>query len=38
MMATIVVHWNSAELQAIRDTHLGPPMTARALAIVHTCI
>jgi hypothetical protein len=37
-MATIVVQWNSAALQAIRNTHLGPPMTARALAIVHTCI
>src|SRR5260370_2208360 len=37
-MATIIVQWNNATLQAIRNTHLGPPMTARALAIVHTCI
>jgi hypothetical protein len=34
----VVVQWNNATLQAIRDTHPGPPMTARALAIVHTCI
>jgi hypothetical protein len=26
------------ELQAIRESSLGPPMTARALAIVHTCM
>ena len=35
---TIVVIWDSAALQAVRDTHLGPPMVSRALAIVHTCI
>jgi hypothetical protein len=25
-------------LQAVRDSRLGPPMVARALAIIHTCI
>jgi hypothetical protein len=31
------IQWDSAALQGIRDTHLGAPMAARALAIVHTC-
>jgi hypothetical protein len=35
---TIVVKWNQAALQGVRDSTLGPPMVARALAIVHTCI
>jgi len=35
---TIVVQWNSAALQGVRDSRFGPPMVARALAIVHTCI
>ena len=35
---TISVEWNETMLQAIRDTKPGPPMTARAIAIVHTCI
>src|SRR3954469_21399036 len=34
----IVVRWNSAVLQGVRDSKLGPPMVARALAIVHTCM
>jgi PAP2 superfamily len=34
----IVVQWNNAALQGVRDSKLGPPMVARALAIVHTCI
>src|SRR4051794_40375275 len=34
----VVVQWNHAVLQGIRDTKAGPPMAARALAIVHTCI
>jgi hypothetical protein len=33
---TVVVIWDSAALQGVRDS--GPPMVARALAIVHTCI
>jgi hypothetical protein len=35
---TIVVQWNAAALQGVRDSTMGPPMVARALAIVHTCI
>jgi len=34
----VVVQWNQAILQGVRDSTLGPPMVARALAIVHTCI
>lgn len=30
--------WNSAALQAVRDTHPGPPVCARELAIVSTCM
>lgn len=36
--ATVVVQWNKAALQGVRDSTLGPPMVARALAIVHTCM
>ena len=35
---TVVARWNSVALHAISATHLGPPMVARALAILHTCI
>ncbi|MCE7006964.1 vanadium-dependent haloperoxidase [Kibdelosporangium philippinense] len=34
---SVVVRWNQTLLQAIRTGTLGPPMVARALAIVHTC-
>src|SRR5467141_3138851 len=34
----VVVRWNAAALQGVRDSKIGPPMVARALAIVHTCI
>jgi hypothetical protein len=34
----VVVRWNAAALQGVRDSRIGPPMVARALAIVHTCI
>jgi hypothetical protein len=33
---SVVVQWNEAALEGIRHSHLGPPMVARALAIVHT--
>ncbi|TMD49848.1 MAG: hypothetical protein E6I86_02605 [Chloroflexi bacterium] len=33
---SVVVLWNEAALQGVRDSKLGPPMVARALAIVHT--
>ena len=35
---TLITHWNEAALQAIRVTHPGPPIVARALAITHTCM
>src|SRR5919204_2342491 len=35
---SVVVRWNNAALQGVRDSKLGPPMVARALAIVHTAI
>jgi hypothetical protein len=35
---SVVLQWNAAALQAIRDTHPGPPICARALAIVSTCM
>ena len=35
---SIVIEWNEAFLQGVRDSKLGPPMVARALAIGHTCI
>src|ERR1700730_5975389 len=38
MTPNVVIHWNQAALQGVRDSNLGPPMVARALAIVHTCI
>lgn len=34
----VVIQWNQAVLQGVRDAKPGPPMVARALAIVHTCI
>jgi hypothetical protein len=34
---SIVIKWNEAALQGVRDSKIGPPMVARALAIVHTC-
>ncbi len=35
---TINVEWNNTLLNAIRVTKPGPPMTARAISIVHTCV
>jgi hypothetical protein len=34
----VVVRWNDALLQGVRDSRLGPPMVSRALAIAHTCM
>ena len=34
---SIVLDWNQAALQGVRESKLGPPMVARALAIFHTC-
>jgi hypothetical protein len=33
-----VLQWNEALLQAIRITHPGPPIVARALFVAHTCM
>ncbi len=33
----VVVRWNEALLRAVRESKLGPPMVARALAVAHTC-
>jgi hypothetical protein len=33
---SIVLRWNQAALQGVRESKLGPPMVSRALAIVHT--
>ncbi|HEX8067872.1 MAG TPA: vanadium-dependent haloperoxidase [Thermoleophilaceae bacterium] len=34
----VVLAWNEAALEGVRRSTLGPPMVARALAIVHTCM
>jgi len=34
----VVIQWNAAALQGVRDSKIGPPMVARALAITHTCM
>jgi Domain of unknown function (DUF6851)/VCPO second helical-bundle domain len=35
---TVVVQWNQVLLQAVRNTRLAPMLTARALAVTHTCM
>jgi len=35
---SVVVLWNQALLDAIRNTRTSPPVAARAMAIVHTCM
>jgi hypothetical protein len=34
---SVVVLWNEALVQGVRESKLGPPMVSRALAIAHTC-
>jgi hypothetical protein len=34
----ILLQWNAATLQAVRDAKMAAPVSARALAIVHTCM
>jgi hypothetical protein len=34
----LVLQWNDAFLESVRNSKLGPPMVARALAIAHTSI
>ena len=36
--SNVVVQWNDAALQGVRDSKMGPPMVARALFIIHNCI
>jgi hypothetical protein len=38
IIPNVVIQWNNAVLQGVRDSKPGPPIVARALAIVHTCI
>lgn len=33
----VVLRWNDALLQSVRTGTLGPPLVARALAVLHTC-
>jgi hypothetical protein len=35
---SVVIQWNEAFLQGVRESKLGPPMVARALAVAHTCV
>jgi hypothetical protein len=35
--SSIVLRWNEALLQGVRESKLGPPMVARALAVAHAC-
>lgn len=35
---TVVVRWNTAALTALQTVGAGPPIVARTLAIVHTCM
>lgn len=35
---TVVVQWNQVLLQAVANTRFAPMLTARALAITHTCM
>jgi hypothetical protein len=34
----VVLRWNNALLQGVRDSRIGPPMVSRALAVAHTCM
>ena len=34
----VVLRWNDAFLQGVRESKLGPPMVSRALAVAHTCV
>lgn len=35
---SVAIKWDSVALEAVRATHPGPPMAARALAVVHTAM
>src|ERR1017187_1275063 len=36
--SNVLLQWNASALQGIRDSKLGAPVAARALAVVHTCM
>src|SRR5947208_2620657 len=36
--ANVVLEWNAALLQAVRESKLGPSIVSRALAVAHTCV
>jgi hypothetical protein len=36
--SNVVLEWNDVLLQTVRNTRFAPMLTARALAIVHTCM
>lgn len=36
--SNMVVDWDNAALQGVRDSKLGAPIVARAMAVVHTCM
>lgn len=36
--SNVVLRWNEAVLRAVPASSMGPPMVARALAVVHTCM
>src|SRR4029434_3328434 len=38
LATSAVTDWNTTFLQAVGNVRLGPPQTARAGAIIHTCI
>jgi hypothetical protein len=38
MRGNAVIAWNQAALEAVLRTRLGPPMVARALHVLHTCM
>jgi len=38
MDGRLIVRWNNAALEGLRDAKLGAPMVARAMAMVHTCM
>ena len=35
---SVALRWNQALLQGVRESTLGPPAVARALAVAHTCM
>jgi hypothetical protein len=34
----VVIQWDNAALQGVRDSKQGAPIVARVLAVVHTCM